>query len=168
MRQQERKMKQTTEDKDQTRRNQTDQTAGVTRTDNRCCGSGFIGSGSRSSISSESLSGSGSESGSRILITGTKNLKKYRRKWFLSFFDQKLQFTYPQAFIQDSKLQETPSALKREHPGLRKINCFHFSLSFLSFWIRIANSDPYPGIPINPDPTPIRIRIHNSCIQHRG
>jgi hypothetical protein len=52
-----------------------------------------------------------------------------------------------------SKLQEKPSALKREHPALQKmkfINCF------ILFWAIYALLDPYPecesGSPLNPDP----------------
>jgi hypothetical protein len=36
--------------------------------------------------------------------------------FLLSFFDQKFQFTYPKPRM--SKLEEKPSALKREHPAL--------------------------------------------------
>ncbi len=42
------------------------------------------------------------------------------------------------------KLQEKPSALKREHPAPQKfINCFLFFLSFLPSWIRIHNTAKY-------------------------
>jgi hypothetical protein len=42
--------------------------------------------------------------------------------------DQKLQFTYPEAFIKDSKLQGRPSAHKRYHPTLQNMKYFvgHF------------------------------------------
>jgi hypothetical protein len=39
-------------------------------------------------------------------------------KFFKKLFDQKLQFTYPCAPQETSKLQEKPSAIKREHPAL--------------------------------------------------
>jgi hypothetical protein len=77
----------------------------------------------------------------------------------ISFSDQKLQFTYSM-----SKLQEKPSALKREHPESNEIYRF-FLCSFLPSWIliRIANPVTDPGTPLNPDP--VRIRIHSTgCI----
>ncbi len=46
------------------------------------------------------------------------------------------------------KLQEKPSALKREHPALLKMKLIHF---FLFFWVIFVLLDP--------DPTQIRIRI---------
>jgi hypothetical protein len=49
----------------------------------------------------------------------TKNLKNTAEK-NLTFFDQKLQSTYPYAFSRTSKVQEKLSALKREHPALQK------------------------------------------------
>jgi hypothetical protein len=62
------------------------------------------------------------------------------------------------------KLQEKPSALKKEHPALQNIKIlylFYICRSFLPFWIRIriqnlkfmrihADSDPDP----DPDPKP--------------
>jgi hypothetical protein len=48
-----------------------------------------------------------------------------------------------------SKLQEKPSALKREHPALQKMT---FILFFLCLWVIFALLDPDPGIPLNPDP----------------
>ncbi len=38
-----------------------------------------------------------------------------------------------------SKLEEKPSALKREHPALQKINCINF---FLCLWVIFALLDP--------------------------
>jgi hypothetical protein len=61
---------------------------------NQCWGSGFIDSGSGSSCSSES----GSRSWSRVLMI--KNWKK-NNSWKISFFDQKLQFTYPYGSVKD-------------------------------------------------------------------
>jgi hypothetical protein len=63
---------------------------------------------------------------------------------FSFFFDQRLQFAYP--FL--SKLQENHLALKREHPALQKMKLISF---FLFMWV-IANPDPDPGTPLNPDP----------------
>jgi hypothetical protein len=59
-----------------------------------------------------------------------------------------------------SKLQEKPSALKREHPpALQKMNLLTFSMFAGHFcppwiWIQIVNPDPEtdPGTPLNPDP----------------
>jgi hypothetical protein len=56
-----------------------------------------------------------------------------------------------------SKLQENPSALKREHPALQKIKFINF---FLCLWVILAlpnpdcNPDPDtdPETPLNPDP----------------
>ncbi len=45
-----------------------------------------------------------------------------------------------------SKLQEKPSALKREHPALKKMKCINFFFvggSFLPFWIRIRIQRPH-------------------------
>ncbi len=55
-----------------------------------------------------------------------KPKKEIQQKFLKSFFDPKLQFTM-------SKLQEKPSALKREHPA-------------------------HPGTPLIPDP----VRIHST------
>jgi hypothetical protein len=76
--------------------------------------------------------------------------KNYSRNFYLSFFDQKLQFIYVQA-------TEEATALKRKHPGLRKISFFNF---FLCLWVILALLDPDcesdpdtdPGTPLNPDP----------------
>jgi hypothetical protein len=50
-----------------------------------------------------------------------------------------------------SKLQENLSALKREHPELRKMKCINF---FLCLWVIFALLDPDtdPGTPLHPDP----------------
>jgi hypothetical protein len=59
------------------------------------------------------------------------------------------------------KLQEKPSALKREHPALQKmkiLSFFSFFGSFLPSWIRIRirnlYPDPDPASQINADPDP--------------
>jgi hypothetical protein len=66
----------------------------------------------------------------------TKKLKKkIQQKIFVSFLDQKLQFTYRYASIRDAQAAKKPSALKREHPALEKmklINFFYFCGSLLS------------------------------------
>ncbi len=60
-----------------------------------------------------------------------------------------------------SKLQEKPSALKREHPALQKMKFINL---LLRLWVIFALLDPDPdtdpGIPLNQDL--IRIRIHNA------
>jgi hypothetical protein len=51
-----------------------------------------------------------------------------------------------------SKVQEKPSALKREHPALQKMK---FNIKFFLFlWVIYAflDPDPDPGIPFNPNP----------------
>jgi hypothetical protein len=57
------------------------------------------------------------------------------------------------------KLQEKPSALKKEHPALQNMKIlyfFYFCGSFLPSWIRIRirnlNKDPDPATQINADP----------------
>jgi hypothetical protein len=57
-----------------------------------------------------------------------------------------------------SKLQEKPSALKREHPALQKMKFINF---FLCLWIIFALLDTDPWTPLKPDP--IRIRIHSTA-----
>ncbi len=68
--------------------------------------------------------------------------KKCSWHFLQSFFDQKFNLLM-------SKLQEKPSALKREHPALKKMkfmNFFYACGSFFPSWIRIriANPDPDP------------------------
>jgi hypothetical protein len=46
------------------------------------------------------------------------------------------------------KLQEKPSALKREHPALQKMKI----LSFFNFFVIFALLDPDPAGQINADP----------------
>ncbi len=104
---------------------------------------GFIEFGSGSSISSES----GSYLNPRF--SWLKNeLKKYRWKMLLTFFDQKLQFTNVQA-------------TEKAYPALLKIKFINF---FLCLRVIFALLDPdldCKGTLLNPDP--IRIRIHNSA-----
>ncbi len=49
------------------------------------------------------------------------------------------------------KLQEKPSALKREHPALQNMKIQYF---FLFFWVIFAllDPDPDPATQINADP----------------
>jgi hypothetical protein len=86
------------------------------------------------------------------------------------------------------KLQEKPSALKRDHPALKKMKILSFFLflgSFWPSWIRIrirnlyADPDPDPAAQINADPDPdpkpwversgveSSISIHASLITYR-
>ncbi len=99
----------------------------------QCFGSGFIDSGSE-------LTNSGS--GSSILdwkpirIQGfdDKKLKRFTADKKFDFFDKKLQLLIPRPPLRMSKIQEKPSALKREHlAALQNINFltfFDFSVSF--------------------------------------
>jgi hypothetical protein len=59
---------------------------------------------------------------------GDQKIEKIQLKKII-FFAGKLQFTCPLASINDVKLQEMPSALKREHPALKKkLNLLFFSI----------------------------------------
>jgi hypothetical protein len=77
--------------------------------------------------------------------------KKKTAENYFFFSYQILQFTIP-------KLQEKPSALKREHPALQKMKFIKFSLCL---WVILALMDPDPdtGTPLDPDPIQIRVRI---------
>jgi hypothetical protein len=81
-------------------------------------------------------------------------LKIYSCKTFL---DRKLQITYPWASIKDAqamRVQEKPSALKREHPALQ--NNLKILYFFLYLWVIFALLDPDtdPATQINADPDP--------------
>jgi hypothetical protein len=80
-----------------------------------------------------------------------KKIKSTAENCLKSFFDQKLQFTYPDASIK--VVQATRESLKkREHPGLVCINFVFIWAIFSSWiWIRFANPDRDPGTPLNPD-----------------
>ena len=100
----------------------------------QCSGSGFNESGS----------------GSRVLMTKTA-------EFFFLFLIKNCNFLIPRPPYRTSKLQEKPSALKREHQTLPKMKCINFFLfsgSFLPSWIRIAIPDPDTGNPLNPNPDP--------------
>ncbi len=58
-----------------------------------------------------------------------------------------------------SKLQEKPSALKREHPALKNMK---FLKLFLFLWVIFALQDPDPLTWLNHDPIRIRIQIRNT------
>jgi hypothetical protein len=68
-------------------------------------------------------------------------------KFFFKFFSQKLQFTYPKK--RTPRLQENPSALKREHPALQHMKFLYF---FLFLWVIFALLDPDSASQINADP----------------
>jgi hypothetical protein len=94
-------------------------------------------------------------------ILKTKNWRTKTAKIVLYlFFDPKLQLTYPYASIKTSKLQEKPSALRREHPANQKkkfIIFFFCGGLFLPSWMKIRN----PGLEViwSKHPSPwIRIR----------
>jgi hypothetical protein len=75
-----------------------------------------------------------------------KPKEKHSRKFFKIFFDQKLHLIM-------SKLQEKPSALKRESPELQNMKLF-------SVLVLVG----HPGTPLSPDPIRIRVRIHSTGI----
>jgi hypothetical protein len=59
------------------------------------------------------------------------------------FLSKNCSFTYPQASIKASELQEKPSALKREHPAFQNMKFFYL---FLFLWVIFALLD------LDPDP----------------
>jgi hypothetical protein len=63
----------------------------------------------------------------------TTEEKKYSRKFFLSFLIKYFNLLM-------SKLQEKPSALKREHPALQKMSFTNF---FLCLWVIFAPGSEY-------------------------
>ncbi len=91
---------------------------------------------------SESISVSGSESGSRVLVTknATENL-------YSLFLNQKLQFTYPLAFPKDVQATgEAFSPQKRTSDTSKHeilLTFFNISGSFLPSWIRIQFGSEY-------------------------
>jgi hypothetical protein len=77
----------------------------------------------------------------------------------LFFFIKNYNLPIPRPPYRTPKLQEKPSALKKEHPALQNMKILHFSYfceSFFPSWIRIrnlnANPDPDPATQINADP----------------
>ncbi len=96
----------------------------------------------------------GSGSGSRVLILKNLQLEK-----FFIFFDKNFTLPGPRPSKRTHKLQEKPSALKREHSARQNMKLFTFFYICESFllsgiWIRIQNSDPDPASQINADPDP--------------
>ncbi len=77
--------------------------------------------------------------------------KFYTWKFNFYFLDQKLPFRYLSLGLQKRtpKLQEKPSALKREHPALQNMKILNF---FLFSWVIFALLDPDPSAQINADP----------------
>jgi hypothetical protein len=69
----------------------------------------------------------------------TKNSKKLQQKK-INIFYQTLQITVPKG-LHKVKLQEQPSALKREHPALQNMNFSTFSI----FVVIFALLDPDPA-----------------------
>ncbi len=84
--------------------------------------------------------------------------KIYYWKKLYGFVDKNCNLLIPRPPLRTSKLQEKPSALKREHPALQKTKFINFLFLFLRLflpsWIRIRiriqilNPDPDPGIPV--------------------
>jgi hypothetical protein len=67
------------------------------------------------------------------------------------------------SFDQKSKVQEKPSAVKKEHPAFQKMKFINF---FLCLWIIFAFLDPVPDPETDPgtlvNTASVRIRIHNT------
>ncbi len=83
----------------------------------------------------------------------TKNCKILQLKKFLFFYQN---IFHPLAFMKDSKLQEKPAALQKEHPSLQNIKFLYF---LLFLWVFFALLDP------DPDPhSPMRIRVQPTKI----
>jgi hypothetical protein len=79
----------------------------------------------------------------------------------LIFFIKNCCLLIPRPPKRTPKLQEKPSALKKEYPALQNMKIlyfFYFCGSFLPSWIRIhilnLNADPDPATQINADPDP--------------
>jgi hypothetical protein len=69
----------------------------------------------------------------RIRIQGFDDQKNEKKCFFYIFFIKNLNLLILRPSYRTSKLQEKPSALKRDHPALQKmklINCFLFIGSF--------------------------------------
>ncbi len=102
----------------------------------------FIESGSGSSISSESGYGSGSESGSRVLMS--KNWKKHSWKLFYILFWSKIAidlFLGLHKGRPSYRRSHQPSKESIQHfKGWNLLTVLNFSVSFLPSWIRIHNT----------------------------
>ncbi len=102
------------------------------------------------------------QSGSRVLRT--KNWKKFTAERNLFFWINNYNLpVFLGLHKRTFKLQNKPSALKREHPALKNmkfLNFFCFSGSLLPSCIRfrIPTTDPDSLTWLNPDPIWIRIR----------
>ncbi len=93
-------------------------------------------------------SGSGSSSGSRVLMTKNwKNLKLKKIKaeiFFFMFWIKNCNFLILRPLKRTPKLQEKPSALKRKHPAIQNMKFLYFFFfcgSFLPSWIRLSQRD---------------------------
>jgi hypothetical protein len=100
----------------------------------------------------------------------TKTLKKYTAKFFLIFRFLSKSAIY--LFLGRPKLQEKPSALRREHPALENMKCLNF---FSILWIILTLLDPdldtesassdwtASGSNPNQDPKHWRMLYKNDC-----
>jgi hypothetical protein len=68
--------------------------------------------------------------------------KKIKLKFFSSFLIKNCNLLIPRPHKRTSKQQEKPSALKREHPALKKINLLTFF-----YCIFLLDPDPQHWIP---------------------
>jgi hypothetical protein len=73
--------------------------------------------------------------------------EKIQLKIFLSYFDQKLQFTYAYASIKDVQATGKAFSPQKRTSALHKIK---FNNCFLLFWVIFARLDPDPGTLLNP------------------
>jgi len=62
-------------------------------------------------------------------------------------------------------LLEKPSALKREHPALKKMKSLYFLFLWVIFALLVPDPDTDPETPLNPDPIRIRIWIHSIALK---
>jgi hypothetical protein len=92
----------------------------------------------------------------------TKNLKKFTAEQKFIFFDQKLQFTYLQAFIKD--VQATGEVFI---PQKRTSSTSKLEFSSL-LWAMLALPDPYSQCGYRSESSrPKRMQIHNTGFETR-
>ncbi len=103
----------------------------------------------------------------RIRIQGFDEQKYKKYSWIIFLKIKNCNFLIRRPPQRASQLQEKPSAPKREHPAIQKMKFINF---FLFLWVIYAilepNQVPDLGTSLYPNPTRIRIRIHNTGIKH--
>jgi hypothetical protein len=81
-------------------------------------------------------------------------MKKITAENFFFFFGSKnYNLPIPRPLSRTPKLQEKPSALKKEHPALQNMKILYL---FLFLWVifSLLDPDPDPATQINADPKP--------------